>query len=359
MTTSRNSSDVLSSPTSAEEDGMRAFLLHGPRDLRPALLPRPRPGPGDVLVRVRRAGICGSDIHYFLHGRIGRFVPNRPLVLGHEFAGEVAELGEGAPAALLGQRVAVDPSIPCGHCAHCREGRYNLCSNMRFFGSASCDPHLDGGFGQFVTVPASNCQPLPDHLGWAEAAMVEPLSVALHAIERAGGVGGHSVLITGGGTIGLLILLAARAYGARHIALADPLPFARNQALALGADHAFDPTDAAADAGESCEIGFEAAGAASALGLALASIRRGGTIVQVGTLPAEVALPLNDVMARELSLLGSFRFANVFPTALALLARGQIAPLQLVSAAYPLASFPEAMSRAAGRDGVTKIQIDL
>lgn len=338
---------------------MEAFLLHGPKDLRPATLPRPRPAPGEVLVRVRRAGICGSDIHYYQHGRIGRFVPLRPLVLGHEFAGEVAELGEGAPAGLLGRRVAVDPSIPCGSCAHCREGRYNLCSNMRFFGSASCDPHLDGGFGQFVTVPAANCHPLPDHLGWAEAAMVEPLSVALHAIERAGGVSGRSVLITGGGTIGLLIALAARAFGARHVALADPLPFARAQALAVGADLAFDPTDPSADQGEGCEIAFEAAGAASALGLALATVRRGGTIVQVGTLPAEVALPLNDIMARELSLLGSFRFANVFATALALLARGQIAPGALVSAAYPLARLPEAMSRAAGRDGVTKIQIDL
>lgn len=337
---------------------MQAVLLHGIRDLRPAILPRPSPGPGEVLVRLRRAGICGSDIHYFQHGRIGRFVPNRPLVLGHEFAGEVAGLGDGAPASLLGQRVTVDPSIPCGCCAHCREGRYNLCNNMRFFGSASCDPHLDGGFGQFVTVPAVNCHALPDHLGWAEAAMVEPLSVALHAIERAGPVSGRRILITGGGTIGLMILLAARAYGARYVTLADPLPFARVQALSLGADDAFDPTDPAADQGESCEIGFEAAGAVSALGLALARVRKGGTIVQVGTLPAEVALPLNDIMARELSLLGSFRFAHVFPTALALLARGQIAPLKLLSATYPLDRLPEAMIRAAGRDGVTKIQIE-
>ncbi len=338
---------------------MQAVLLHGIRDLRPATLPRPRPGPGEALVRVRRAGICGSDIHYFQHGRIGRFVPKRPLVLGHEFAGEVAGLGEGAPAGLLGQRVTVDPSIPCGTCEHCHEGRYNLCNNMRFFGSASCDPHLDGGFGEHVTVPAANCHPLPDHLGWAEAAMVEPLSVALHGIERAGRVSGRRVLITGGGTIGLMILLAARAYGARHITLADPLPFARAQALNLGADHAFDPTDAAADPGESCEIGFEASGAVSALGLALAQIRKGGTIVQVGTLPAEVALPLNDIMARELTLLGSFRFAHVFATALALVSRGQIAPLKLLSATYPLDRLPEAMTRAAGRDGVTKIQIDL
>jgi threonine dehydrogenase-like Zn-dependent dehydrogenase len=138
-------------------DTMLAFVLHGPEDMRAADLPRPEPGEGQVLLRVRRAGICGSDIHYFTHGQIGRFVPKRPFVLGHEFAGEVAALGPGGDPALLDARVAVDPSMPCGRCRHCRRGRYNLCLDMRFFGSASCDPHLDGGFAEFVVVPPETC----------------------------------------------------------------------------------------------------------------------------------------------------------------------------------------------------------
>ncbi|MGL4398886.1 MAG: alcohol dehydrogenase catalytic domain-containing protein, partial [Luteolibacter sp.] len=136
---------------------MRAFILHGKQDLRRGELTTPAAQPGQILVRVRRVGICGSDVHYFSHGRVGNFVPKRPFALGHEFAGEVAELGAGVSGFSPGDRVVIDPSQPCGHCQHCRSGRYNLCENMRYFGSASCDPHLDGGFAEFVAVPARNC----------------------------------------------------------------------------------------------------------------------------------------------------------------------------------------------------------
>ncbi len=348
----------------AEPAKMQAYLLHGMRDLRAARLDVPRPGPRQVIVRVRRAGICGSDVHYFLHGRAGRFVPRRPLVLGHEFAGEVVELGDGAPPQLLGARVAVDPSMPCGTCDHCRSGRYNLCLDMRFFGSASCDPHIDGGFAEFVAVPAGNCHVLPGNLGWGEAALIEPLSVALHAALRSGGVSGRSVLVTGGGAIGLLLTMTARAFGARQVVLSDPLPFARGRALELGADLAIDPSDAAfagraveaSDGG--FEIAFEAAGAPAALGQALAAVRRGGTIVQVGTLPDEVTLPLNEVMARELTLFGSFRFANVFGMVLDLVAGRRIDAGRVISAVYPLGEMPAAMARAVGKDEAIKVQVE-
>jgi L-idonate 5-dehydrogenase len=345
-------------------DAMLGYLLHGAEDLRRADLPRPVPGEGEVLLRVRRAGICGSDIHYFTHGRVGRFVPKHPLVLGHEFAGDVAELGSGLDSTLLGARVAVDPSMPCGRCRHCRTGRYNLCLDMRFFGSASCDPHLNGGFAEFVAVSAANCHRLPETVSWGEAALVEPLSVALHAALRPGSLSGRSVLVTGGGTIGLLIAIVARAFGATAVVVTDPAAFARRAALDAGADEALDPSspdfaDTAARLSHGgFEVAFEASGSPRALGQAITSVRRGGTIVQVGTLPPDVTLPLNDIMARELALLGSFRFANVFEMALRLMASRRVEVSQLISAVMPLGEMPQAMARAVAKEEVVKIQVE-
>jgi L-idonate 5-dehydrogenase len=345
-------------------DMMLAYVLHGPEDMRPTELPRPEPGEGQVLLRVRRAGICGSDIHYFTHGQIGRFVPKRPFVLGHEFAGEIAALGAGVEPSLLGARVAVDPSIPCGRCRQCRRGRYNLCLDMRFFGSASCDPHLDGGFAEFVAVPARSVHPLPDEISWGEAALLEPLSVAMHACMRAGPLLGRSVLVTGGGAIGLLVVMVARAAGAAPVVVSDPAPFARRTAAAIGADAALDPTsadfaaEASAHSEGGFEVAFEASGVPRALAQAVALAERGATIVQVGTLPAEVTLPLNDIMARELTLAGSFRFANVFDAALRLLAMRRIDVKPLVSKVLSLERMNEAMAMAVAKDGVVKVQVE-
>lgn len=343
---------------------MSAFLLRGARVLDAVRLPIPRPGDGQVLIRVRRAGICGTDVHYFTHGRAGRFVPKRPFVLGHEFAGEVVAGVGGAAAALVGRRVAVDPSIPCAACPTCQSGRYNLCPDMRFFGSASCDPHLDGGFAQYVVAPAANCHPLDDRIGWGEAALVEPLSVVLHALNRSGGVAGKSVLITGGGPIGQLLALAARAFGAAVLVVSDPAAHARIQAVGLSADHALDPGSAdfaaaaAALSRGGFDVMFEAAGSAAAVLQGLALVRRGATIVQVGTLPADVTLPYNDIMARELTVVGSFRFANVFATALTLMATGRINAGRVISAVYPLDEMPTAMARAVAKADAIKVQVE-
>ncbi|MDD2763552.1 MAG: L-idonate 5-dehydrogenase [Opitutaceae bacterium] len=343
---------------------MRAFVLHGKENLRREDLARPRPQPGQVLVRVRRTGICGSDVHYFRHGRVGNFVPKRPFVLGHEFAGEVVEAGVGVTGLEVGMRVAIDPSQPCGACRHCRSGRYNLCENMRYFGSASCDPHLDGGFAEFVAVPARNCHEMPAGMDWGEAAMLEPLSVALHAALRAGPVAGRSVLVTGGGAIGQLVALAVRALGAGCVALSDPVAFPRRFAAEMGADAVIDPADPASgqkaldltDSGFDCV--FEAAGSAPALAQALHVARRGGTIVQVGTLPPEVPLPANLIMTKELNVLGSFRFAHVFPMALQFVASRRINVAPLISQTFPFEETLQAMARAASKDNVIKVQIE-
>jgi L-idonate 5-dehydrogenase len=343
---------------------MKAFLLHGAQDLRPAALPMPEAGPGEVTLAMRRAGICGSDIHYYSHGRIGSFVPQRPFVLGHEFAGEIVAVGDGVPAARIGERVTVDPSMPCGRCAFCVTGRYNLCTDMRYYGSASCTPHINGGFEEFIVAPAVNAFVVPDALTWGEAAMTEPLSVAVHAARRAGNLAGQSVLVTGGGTIGQLTALVARVFGASTVVLSDLLPGPRRIAVAGGADSVLDARspDFMAEARGLCpggfDVAFEAAGSVAALAQVLEVVRRGGTIVQVGTLPASVTLPLNAVMARELTLLGSFRFANVFATALALMAAGRIDVKPLITSVYPLADLRSAMEAAIGLPDSIKVQVE-
>jgi L-idonate 5-dehydrogenase len=343
---------------------MKAFLFHGAKDLRAVDLPVPVAGPGEVVVAMRRAGICGSDMHYYSHGQIGSFVPKRPFVLGHEFAGEIVAVGLGVEASRIGERVTVDPSIPCGICAYCRGGRYNLCLDMRFYGSASCDPHLDGGFEEFIKTPAANCLAVPDSMTWGEAAMIEPLSVAVHAVRRAGNIAGQTVLVTGGGTIGQLTALVARAFGAAKVAVSDIAPGPRQVALERGADAALDALSEgfAAEADVLVPNGFdiviEAAGSAQALTQALTVVRRGGTIIQVGTLPAAVTLPLNTIMARELNLIGSFRFANVFAMSIDLVASGRIDVKPLITAVYPLAEFQAAMDKALAKSGSIKVQVE-
>ena len=342
---------------------MKAFLLHGAKDLRAADLPKPVAGPGEAVIAMRRAGICGSDMHYFSHGQIGSFVPKRPFVLGHEFAGEIVSVGPGVPTSRLGERVTVDPSLPCGVCQFCRGGRSNLCLNTRFYGSASCDPHINGGFEEFIAAPGTNCLAVPDTMSWSEAAMIEPLSVAVHAVRRAGNLAGLSVLITGGGTIGQLTALVARAFGAAKVVLSDIARGPRQFALDRGANAALDAlsdsfaTEAEVLAPGGFDVVIEAAGSAQALAQALPAARRGGTIVQVGTLPASVTLPLNMVMARELNLIGSFRFANVFQMSIDLVASGRIDIKPMITSAFRLDELPEAMDTALGKTGSIKVQV--
>jgi L-idonate 5-dehydrogenase len=344
---------------------MHAYLLHGAHDLRFEERPRPVLASGQVLLRTRRLGICGSDVHYFTQGYIGAFVPRAPFALGHEFVGEVVELGPDVTAPALGTLVAVDPSMNCGHCRLCREGRYNLCLNMRYLGSASCFPHLDGSFAEFVPMPAANCFAIPQSLSLGEATLLEPLSVAMHGVNRAGSVAGKTVLVTGGGTIGQLVLRVARAFGAARLAVSDPAPFAREFALRSGADIVFNPGEANGEehatawSGGGFDVVIEAAGSSAASAAALRLARRAGTVVQIGTLPAEVPLPANLVMNKELMVVGSFRFAHVFESALTLAAAGSLDLAPLITATYPYAELPAAMDRAVSRDGVIKVQVEM
>jgi len=348
----------------SDDKTMQAYVLHGAEDIRLEEVPRPLPRPGEVLVGVRAAGICGSDLHYYAHGRCGNFVPTRPFTLGHEFAGEIVEVGEGVDGALVGMRMAVDPSRPCGRCKLCRQGRYNLCPEMVYFGSAAVVPPSDGCFSELVTAPAANCWPLPDGFEFAWGALLEPMSVAMHAVQRSGGVAGKTVLITGGGTIGQMILLVAMAFGGSRVMVSDIKPFARDFAEKNGADGTLDPAaencgaQAEAFAPGGFEIVFEAAGVGAALTQAIGMSAPGATVVQVGTLPDGTPIPANTMLTREVQYLGSWRFANVFERVIEMVVSRRIDPRSLITRVFPFEELPAAIREAGGGGEIIKVQIE-
>jgi 2-desacetyl-2-hydroxyethyl bacteriochlorophyllide A dehydrogenase len=337
---------------------VKTYLLYGPKDIRLADRPVPTLEAGEVLVEIKFTGICGSDLHYFNHGFCGRFVPKHPFALGHEFSGIVRDVGSNVQDLSAGDEIAVDPSMPCGSCNHCRSGHYNLCLYMKFFGSASCDPHIDGSMGQYVVVPSSNCYVLPRGINLSQASLLEPLSVAMHAVRQVGDISGKSVLITGGGPIGQLILRVARALGAYRVTMSDVNAFARDFALASGANAAINPVDEKVwQANEHYDVVIEASGVPSALSNGLEVVRRGGTVVLVGTLPELFSLPGNLIMSKELKLFGSFRFAHVFQDAINMVAAGQINLDGIVTDIYGFDDVPIAMEKALAKDDVMKVQI--
>ena len=340
---------------------MTAWVLHGKRDLRSEQRPDPAPEAHEVVVQVERVGICGSDIHYYRDGRVGAFAPTRPFVIGHEFAGEVVAVGKAVRGLALGDRVAVDPSLPCLRCSWCRDGRSNLCPEMRYYGSAATDPPTDGALCELKAVPATNCYRLGETLSYTEGALLEPLGVACHAALRAGDLAGKSVAVSGGGTIGQLVATAARAFGAVRVVVSDPRVAARDLA-ATCADAVIDPGDAEAVQGEWAtsglpEVTFEAAGAPASFRWVLEHTARGGTVVQIGTLQHGFAAPLNQIMARELRVLGSFRFAAGFRVGAALLAARRIDVEPLVTAVLPLPQTPAVLERASTDAATIKLQV--
>ncbi|MER6560844.1 L-idonate 5-dehydrogenase [Streptomyces sp. NPDC001027] len=341
---------------------MLACVIHGQGDLRVDELTAPSPGPGEVLVAVSHGGICGSDLHYWRHGGVGDFRLREPMVLGHEVVG-VASSGP-----LAGAAVAVHPATPCGVCPECAHGRRQVCRDTRYLGSAARTPHVQGGFAAEIAVPAGQVRPLPQGLPPRRAVLAEPLSVALHAVRRAGAVSGRRVLVTGAGPIGALVVAAAKAAGAAHVTVTDLLPAALGYARAAGADvvvRADDPadpgwppeTDTAAAVGVdvAVDVAVEASGTAAGLETCLRLVRRGGVVVQLGMLPpGQSPFPGNLLVSREIELRGAFRFDTEFDDALRLLA-AEPAFDALVSAVVPVREAESAFALAADRSRSCKV----
>jgi len=344
---------------------MLAAVLHGIKDLRVDECAVPELEPGKVLVRMRRAGICGSDIHYFHEGRFGRFAVTAPFILGHEASGEVLAVAADVRAPAVGARVAINPARSCGFCDYCRSGRINLCRYCVMRGSASTKPPTHGLFSQCAVVGAEQCHLLPDSVDDALGAMIEPFAVGVHAVHRAGSVAGRKVLVTGGGPIGLLTLIAAKAYGANPVVLSDPVPSRRAMAMALGADAVLDPGTAVQDqvaalTGDGFDIVFEASGAVPALRQAFEVLRRGGQMVQIGVFSAEeISLPVNQLLIGEFQFLGSFRYGAVFDEAIRLVASNRVDLRPLISRVFPLREANAALTLACAKNDAVKVQIDL
>lgn len=301
--------------------------------------PVPTPGPGEVLVRVRSVGVCGSDIHYFEHGRIADFVVETPLVLGHEASGEVVAVGDGVDLA-VGTRVAMEPGVPCGSCAQCRAGRYNLCPDVRFFAT----PPIDGAFAEYVTLPRGFVHPVPDSVSYDAAALLEPLSVGVWACEKGGVRVGTRVLVTGAGPIGVMAALVARANGAAEITISDVNPDRLTRAAELGFATIDSRSTALPDAVEA-DVLLECSGAAPAIDQGIRSVAPAGCVVLVGMAPSTmVELPHGVIQAKELWVTGTFRYAHTYPKAVALVASGAIDLDALVSRTFGLDEVEQALT---------------
>jgi L-iditol 2-dehydrogenase len=309
-------------------------------DLRIADHPMPSPGPGEVLVQVGSVGICGSDVHYYEHGRIGDFVVESPMVLGHEAGGVVVDCGPGATALQVGQRVAVEPGVPCNHCDQCRRGSYNLCPNVRFFAT----PPIDGALARYVTVHEAFAHPVPDSLSDDAAALIEPLSVGIWANRRAATGIGARVLVTGAGPIGVLAALTARAAGAGWVGLADVHPARLKAAEGFAVDDVIDAREDVDYADFRPDVLLECTGAPPVVTTGIKALQPLGRAVLVGMGPsAEQSLPVQAIQNRELSVTGTFRYAHTYPDAIALVAGGRIDLDALVGARLPLADSERAL----------------
>jgi len=342
---------------------MDALVIHAARDLRVEDVPTPEVLAHQMRVKVRFGGICGSDLHYFQDGGFGTIRVKEPMVLGHEVAGMIEEVGSQVAGFSPGDRIAISPSLPCGACRYCQQGLQNHCLDMRYFGSAMRTPHVQGAFRREIVVEKGQAYKLAAGVSDEEGAMAEPLAVALHAVRRAGSLLGKNVLVTGCGPIGALAVIAARHAGASNIVVTDMGDYALRSALKVGADQALNvgaQPDAlkafTADKGQ-FDVLLEASGNERALRGAFDALRPRGVIVQIG-IGGEMQLPINTIVAKEFDLRGTFRFHEEFGIAVDLLNKGLVDVKPLISATVPYRDAGRAFALAADRSQAMKVLLD-
>lgn len=321
---------------------MWVSVLRGVRDVDVEERAVPDPGPGEVLIEIGSVGVCGSDVHYYEHGRIGPYRVDSPLVLGHEAGGVVVALGSGVTSLTVGRRVSIEPGVPCRSCAQCLGGRYNLCPAMAFFATP---PH-DGAFAQYVAMPEAFVHPVPDAVSDDAAGLLEPLSVGVWACRRAGVAPGSSVLVTGAGPIGLLAAQAARAFGADTVTVTDVNPHRLRLAARLGLRTVDVSTASLADLGTAPDVLLECSGNARATWDGIHTVARAGRVVLIGMGGDEVRLPLSRLQDREITVTGAFRYVNTWPIAIELAATGRVDLDGLVTGHYGLDEVEAALTVA-------------
>jgi 2-desacetyl-2-hydroxyethyl bacteriochlorophyllide A dehydrogenase len=328
---------------------MRAVVWETPGKLAVTEVPDPSPGHGQLVVKVGACGICGTDVHI----ADGEFPPTPyPIVPGHEFAGRVVAVGDGVPGEWReGTRVAVDPSLFCGHCPACHAGRGNLCANWNAIGDT-----VDGAFAEYVAVPFGNAYPIPDAASDQQGALIEPLSCAVHGLRRIGPVVGQDVLVMGAGTMGLLLMQLLNRAGARSVAVVDRKASRLEAATAVGA--ASVAQDVSALDLPAVSVAVDATGAPAAIEAAFGRLDRGGRLLIFGVTSgdAEISLSPFRIYNDEITVLGSMAVLDSFGAAAALMADGAIATGPLLGDPYPLAGFPEALASVRAGEGI-KIQV--
>ncbi len=353
---------------------MQAAVLHAAGDLRVEEVPQPEPREGEALVRIRANGLCGSDIHFYEAGRLGPFVVDRPYIPGHEAVGVVEAIGRdagagsaahGAPASrpAPGTRVAIEPGIPCRRCSHCKHGRYNLCTSVRFLSA----PPENGTFAEYATLAADFCHVVPDALSDEEAALVEPVSVGVHACNRAAVRPGEPFAVVGAGPIGLITMLVGYAYGAGPATVVDIAANRRAKAIELGAAHAVDGSkgdEAVAEVmeltqGEGVPYVFDTSGASAGCAFAPRITRRGGVVTLVGWPELSAfPFPIEEVIEKELDIRGINRYCNTYPTALRLMESRKLDVRPLISHRFGFNEVVHAFEFAsAHRDQTIKVLV--
>ncbi|CAH1958616.1 unnamed protein product [Acanthoscelides obtectus] len=340
----------------AGQDNLTA-VLYGINDMRLEQRPISEPNDIQVLIQMEVVGICGSDVHYMTHGKIGPFVVEQPMVIGHEAAGTIVKCGKNVKHLQPGDRVAIEPGVPCRLCHLCKSGNYHLCGDLFFCAT----PPDDGNLSRFYCHDADFCHKLPDNLNLEEGAIMEPLSVGVHACKKAGVKIGDVVLILGAGPIGLVTLLAAKAMGASKICITDILDIKLEMAKKLGADHAIKIEKHLSEdeivkkvvtlLGEEPNASFDCTGVESCVRIALRSTAKAGKVVLVGLGKFEMNLPLTSALIKEVDIRGVFRYNNDYPTAIEMVRSGRINVKPLITHHYRLEETLQAFETAKTQKG--------
>jgi L-iditol 2-dehydrogenase len=343
---------------------IRAFVLHNVNDLRMDWVEMPTLKPDQALVKVKAVGICGSDIHYYRNGRIGPFILRKPMILGHECAGEVVEVGPEVTNLKVGDRVVIEPGVPCRKCWYCRNGRYNKCAKVTFMAT----PPDDGSLVEYIAHPSDYLFKMPDSMSFQDGALVEPLSVGLHAVRRSGLYPAASVAILGAGPIGLVTLEMVKAVGAGPVIMADVISSRLSLAKKMGATHVINAreenvvekirelTDK-----EGVHFVFETAGASETVRQTVEVAREGGIAVLIGLTPdLEIPMPMIDFIAKEVNLVCVFRYCNVFEEAVTLMAHNRVNVKPIMTNQFPFDRTVEAFEVAEKeKDKSVKVVVNL
>jgi L-iditol 2-dehydrogenase len=333
---------------------MRASVLTGVGSLAIEDRPVPSPAPHEVLVEVAAVGVCGSDVHYYRHGRIGDYVVTAPMILGHELSGRIEAVGADVDSSRVGQRVAIEPQRPCRRCRQCMSGHYNLCPHMRFFAT----PPVDGALCRFVTIDAEMAHRVPDSMSDEAAALLEPLSVAIATMRKAAIAPGSSLLIAGAGPIGVMCAQTARAFGAARVVVSDPVAARRERVRQFGATAVLDPAaDDVAALDPKVDAFVDASGAPPAVVSGIRAVAPAGRVVLVGMGADDYSLPVSYIQNMELVVTGVFRYTDTWPTAIHLVTSGAVDLDSLVTGRYDLDHVAEALDSDTDPDSLKSIVV--